>query len=319
MEKYQFIIPNNLRNQRVDKALSALMGDISRSTIQKSIKSNNLYINNQIISDSKTIIKENDVVDITVADPEPQNIRPCDIKFEIIYEDDSLIVINKPAGLSTHPGAGNYDNTLVNGLMHYTNNLSDIAGKIRPGIVHRLDKDTSGLMVVAKNNIIHEKLARKIQDRSLLRRYKALVWGMLNPSSGSIEHNIARDNINRKKMTVTKEGGKHAVTFYSTDQIFLGGKISLVTCKLQTGRTHQIRVHLSHVGHSVVGDQTYGHNSRKIAGLAPPIQEPLTNFKRQALCSYYLAFNHPVTDQFVEFEIDLPEDMQELVRALSTI
>ena len=316
MKKYSFIIPENLNNFRIDKALSNLASEISRSTIQKAIKSSTVLLNNQIISDSSSKVKHNDIIDFTLPENQNTDMVATNIKLEIIFEDNDLIVINKPAGLTVHPGAGNHQNTLANALLYHTNSLSNVGGIERPGIVHRLDKDTSGLMVVAKNNIIHNKLAQQIQSRSLVRKYKALIWGMMKPGSGKIDLNIERNRLDRKKMSVAKIGGKEAITHYTTDKLFLGGKLSLITCKLQTGRTHQIRVHLSHLGHSIVGDQTYGSNNKKISILEPQIQGIFKNFTRQALHSYYLAFNHPANGELIEFEIHIADDILELITIL---
>jgi 23S rRNA pseudouridine1911/1915/1917 synthase len=316
VQETRFTVPLNLSLLRLDKALSTLNTGVSRSSVQKAIKNGHVTLNNVIIKDSSILVKEHDIIELNLPEEAPLNMQATNIALDILYEDEDLMVINKPAGLTVHPGAGNYHDTLANALIYYSNSLSDVGGFTRPGIVHRLDKDTSGLMVVAKNNFAHASLSNQIEKRQLVRNYKALVWGMINPTSGTIETNIGRDRVNRQKMSALKLGGKKAITHYHTERIFLGGLMSLVICKLETGRTHQIRVHLSHVGHSVVGDQAYGQNARKINKLPLEIKEKLVNFKRQALHSYCIAFNHPRTNKFFEFSIDLPHDMKRIVDLL---
>lgn len=316
MKDYSFKLPKSLDNLRLDKALCLLINEISRSVIQKTIKDGYVKVNQVIISDPNTKVKENDIIILRLQDPKLPEMQAANIKLDIIFEDDDLMVINKPAGLTVHPGAGNHNDTLVNALLYYSNSLSDIGGTIRPGIVHRLDKDTSGLMVVAKNNIAHARLANQIEKRHLVRKYKAMVWGVLNPPSGMIQTNIGRSINDRKKMTVLKFSGKNAITYYNTEHVFLSNLISLVECKLETGKTHQIRVHLSHKGHSIVGDQTYGHNSRKINNVPMELQSKLAQFKRQALHSWYISFNHPITAMPMEFKADLPADIKELIELI---
>lgn len=304
------------KNLRLDKALSLMLPEISRSQIQKSIKTDLVRVNNVIISDSSIKVKENDELSITIKETEGTEMLPAAIDIEIVYEDRDLIVVNKPAGLTTHPGAGNHQDTLANALLYHADSLSDAGGSIRPGIVHRLDKDTSGLMVVAKNNLAHASLAEQIQARELTRQYKALVWGVMTPTSGTISGNIGRSRSDRTKMTILKFGGKNATTHYTTKEIYRNGFISLVICTLDTGRTHQIRLHMSHAGHSVLGDQTYGANSRKLVGCPPSIREVLAQLKRQALHSYYIKFTHPTTKKVLEFASVLPCDMQTVIDAL---
>lgn len=316
MKNYNYQIPVNLEGMRLDKALCELCLNVSRSRIQKAIKDCHIKVNMQIINDSATKVKENDIIDVSILESATLEMTSANINLDIMYEDDDLIVINKPVGLTVHPGAGNHQDTLVNALLHHSKSLSNIGGEERPGIVHRLDKDTSGLMVVAKNNDAHVSLSSQIETRSLVRKYKALVWGIINPATGTIKANIGRNKIARQKMSVMKVGGKTALTHYRTEAIFLNGLISLVECTLETGRTHQIRVHLSHIKHSVVGDQTYGNNSRKVQALPQELQESFKNFKHQALHSYYIAFSHPVTSHILEFTADFPEDIKRLIESL---
>lgn len=311
MEEYN--VPNNLDGFRLDKALVSLISKTSRSQVQKSINDFQVQVNGLIISDSNFKVKENDLISVFFKAPDPLTIQEADIKLDIFYEDEDLMVINKAAGMTVHPGSGNHQDTLVNALLHHAKSLSSIGGLERPGIVHRLDKDTSGLMVVAKNNFAHVHLAKQIENRNLVRKYKALVWGIINPQEGVIRNNIGRDRIIRQKMTILKFGGKEAVTHYKTEEIFFDGIISMVKCRLTTGRTHQIRVQLSHLKHSVVGDQTYGKNSKKVSYNFSIVPQKLMDFKRQALHSWYISFSHPVSDKLLEFESPLPQDIVEII------
>ncbi|MDD9335006.1 MAG: RluA family pseudouridine synthase [Rickettsiaceae bacterium] len=311
MEEYN--VPNNLDGFRLDKALVSLISKTSRSQVQKSINDFQVQVNGLIISDSNFKVKENDLISVFFKAPDPLTMQEADIKLDIFYEDEDLMVINKAAGMTVHPGSGNHQDTLVNALLHHAKSLSSIGGLERPGIVHRLDKDTSGLMVVAKNNFAHVHLAKQIESRNLIRKYKALVWGIINPQEGVIRNNIGRDRIIRQKMTILKFGGKEAVTHYKTEEIFFDGIISMVECRLATGRTHQIRVQLSHLKHSVVGDQTYGKNSRKVNSNFSIVPQKLMDFKRQALHSWYISFSHPVSDKLLEFESPLPQDIVEII------
>ncbi|HJD56969.1 MAG TPA: RluA family pseudouridine synthase [Rickettsia endosymbiont of Sericostoma sp. HW-2014] len=311
MEEYN--IPKNLDGFRLDKALVSLISKTSRSQVQKMICDSQVQVNSMIISDSNFKVKENDIISVFFKDPDPLTMQEADIKLDIFYEDEDLIVINKAAGMTVHPGSGNHQDTLVNALLHHAKSLSSIGGLERPGIVHRLDKDTSGLMVVAKNNFAHVHLASQIESRNLVRKYKALVWGIINPQEGVIRNNIGRDRIIRQKMTVLKFGGKEAITHYKTEKIFFNGIISMVECRLATGRTHQIRVQLSHLKHSVVGDQTYGKNSKKLNCNFSIVPQKLMDFKRQALHSWYISFSHPVSGKLLEFESPLPPDITGII------
>ncbi len=314
MTTYKYIIPEHLIGQRLDKALSLLCHESTRSQIQKAIKNKQTILNNKIISNLSSRVKENDVIEINITEEIPENIEPANIPLDIVYEDSDLIVINKNSNMTVHPGAGNHNDTLVNALLYHSKNLSDIGGEIRPGIVHRLDKTTSGLMVVAKNNKSHVDLAAQIESRNLVRMYKALVWGMIKQTDGTIDIPIGRSNSDRKRMTTLKNGGgKPATTHYKVVEIIHGGLFCLVECKLETGRTHQIRVHMSHMGHSIVGDQTYGNNSRKIHGCPENLKEELLKIDHQALHSFYISFDHPVTKKRMEFVQDLPKDYQHLL------
>jgi len=310
------LTPEHLINIRLDKALAEL-ASISRTKAASEIKAGNIQVNNIVHTDVRYKMQQNDEIFLHLEPIVEIDIKATDIPIDIVYEDDDLIVINKQAGLTVHPGAGNHQDTLVNALVHlYGKSLSAIGGEDRPGIVHRLDKDTSGLMVVAKNDITHKKLSEDIAERNVKRIYKALVWGNLNPESGTVTTNIGRSTKDRTRMTVVDyPNGKTATTHYDTIQSF--GYISMVECRLETGRTHQIRIHMSHIGHSVVGDQTYGNNARKINQHYTDLKkETLTKFRRQALHSSRLEFEHPITGELMIFESPLPDDIQTLINAL---
>lgn len=240
--------------------------------------------------------------------PEPEAIL-----LDILYEDDDLLVVNKPAGLVVHPGAGNPKGTLVNALLaHCRTSLSGIGGVKRPGIVHRIDKDTSGILVVAKNDFTHVRLSEQFSEHTIERIYQAFVWGFVKNTAGSVSGNIGRSNINRQKMAIVKQGGKSAVTHYERLTVFGGGIISHIQCILETGRTHQIRVHMASIGHSLVGDSVYG----VIPKNAPPFAK---FFPRQALHAGYLGFTHPRTEEKMSFSAPLPQDMEELLEELENL
>lgn len=318
MTQHNYIIPDFLNKQRIDKALAELCPGTSRSQIQKAIKNRQLMLNDKIVDSISMRVKENDVVIIDLEEEIiNENLIPVNIPLDIVYEDHDLIVINKSSSMTVHPGAGNNNETLVNALLFHSKSLSDIAGNIRPGIVHRLDKNTSGLMVVAKNNRVHVHLANQIESRELIRQYKALIWGVIKPVSGEINLPIGRSTIDRKRMSVLlKGGGKRAVTHYNTTEILQSGLFSMVECKLETGRTHQIRVHLSHSKHSIVGDQTYGNNLRKIQGCPEHLQNALKQMKHQALHSFYISFIHPTSEERIEFFQEIPENFNQLLNLI---
>ncbi len=237
-----------------------------------------------------------------------------------MYDDDDLIVINKLPGVVVHPGAGNYEKTIVNGLLYlYQNNLSSIGGKLRPGIVHRIDKDTSGVIVIAKNDKAHISLSKQFSDHTIKRTYEALVWGSLKPQSGKIREKISRSFKNRQLMAVRKEKGKIAITNYKTIKVFQNNnlpKISLIECKLETGRTHQIRVHMNFKGNSIIGDKSYGKLKKKFKKINPLIENKINNFNRQALHAKSLGFYHPSTMREVFFEAKRPKDFDTLIKSL---
>jgi 23S rRNA pseudouridine1911/1915/1917 synthase len=252
------------------------------------------------------------VVKFQVVDRGPQKVKPEDIPLDIFFEDDHLLVVNKPAGMMVHPASGIYTGTLVNALLHHSQNLSGVGGEQRAGIVHRLDKDTTGLLMVAKTDQAHRRLAEQLAQRTVRREYRAIVWGRFPAKSGSIDSPIGRSRGDRKKMAVRLVEGRKAVTHYRIEEEF--GICSSLALKLETGRTHQIRVHLAHLGHPVLGDPKYGGRTKRLSGLSAPAralgQELLTVIGRQALHAKVLGFTHPETGTFMQFESDLPADME---------
>ena len=241
--------------------------------------------------------------------------------MDILHDDNDIIVINKSPGVVVHPGAGNYEKTIVNGLLFkYENNLSSVGGKLRPGIVHRIDKDTSGVIVVAKNDFAHINLSAQFNNHTIKRVYEALVWGSLKPQSGRINERISRSVKNRQLMSVRKEKGKISITNYKTLKIFKNlnlPKISLIECRLETGRTHQIRVHMNFKGNSILGDKSYGKSRRKFKKIDPMIEKKINNFNRQALHAKSLGFIHPSTKKEIFFEARRPNDLDELIKSLN--
>ena len=285
---------------RLDKFLSENT-DYSRSLIAKMIDNELILVNNMLAKVSYKV-KENDEIEILGDLNVEQNIEPVKMNLDIIFEDEHLMVINKPSGLVVHPGSGNYDNTLVNGLLYYTKNLSDINSNIRPGIVHRLDKDTSGLMVVAKTNKAHELLAEGFKNKTIKREYIALIDGVFKHNKAIIDAPIGRDPKNRQRMTVINENSKDAITNLTVLKRFK--EHTLINLLLETGRTHQIRVHLNYIGYPVHNDPLYGINSKNTTDFA------------QFLHSYKLEFIHPITNEPLQFEIPLPEIMEETIAKL---
>ncbi len=318
MQELHFIVSAELNNIRLDKA-ACVLSELSRARIQNLICQNCVQLNQVIINDQDIKVKQDDSIIISIPPAVKTSISPRNIAFDIVYEDDHVIVINKPPGLTVHPGAGNRDNTLANALVEYCGqNLSEIGGILRPGIVHRLDKDTSGLMVVAKNDLSHASLSAQILERSMRRVYNAVIWGVPTKTKALIETNIARSPNNRTQMRVAREG-KFASTHYELTKILDQKIASIVQCKLGTGRTHQIRVHMSHIGHSIIGDQVYGHNKRKINNyVSPEKQQQLESFTRQALHSAQLSFLHPLDSREMSFQVDFPKDMQDLIKVLDS-
>jgi len=312
---------------RLDRLLAAAWPDLSRSRLQALIKGGHVSLGGKPILDPSA--KPNGPAEIALDEPLPVPAEPAGevIPLDIVYQDGDLIVIEKPAGLVVHPGAGNETGTLVNALLaHCGASLSGIGGVMRPGIVHRLDKDTSGLLVVAKNDLAHHALAQQFADHGrsgpLERAYLAFCWGVPEPRRGTIEGAIARSHANREKMAVVAEDrGRHATTHYAVEEVFgsAGEPLaSLVRCELETGRTHQIRVHLAFVKHPLLGDQIYGGGFKTKAGLLPEdARTALADLRRQALHATLLQFEHPRTGELMRFESGLPRELARLHAALA--
>lgn len=316
------------KNTRLDKFLPSYLPEtVSRAQIQKLIKSGcvsrQITQEDDFFSDTKTItdpsykIREGEIYQIKIPDPKPADPQAEEIELDIVYEDNDLIVINKPAGMTVHPAAGAHEHTLVNALLfHCQDSLSSIGGVKRPGIVHRIDRYTSGLLVVAKNDLAHQKLSEQFSKHSIDRTYYALVYTHPTPLNGTIEGNIARSRFDRKKMALTKTGGKTAVTHYKTLKTF-GSFASLVECRLETGRTHQIRVHMSSIGCNLIGDQVYLKNHKTALKIPAEIRSDILNFPRQALHAASLGFIHPRTGEKLFFTSDFPADFQQLLDKLN--
>ena len=311
-------------NPRLDKFLAAKFNDITRTQIKKIIISKNLSINNKIVSSPSQKVRIGDKISFSISENKNEYIKPEKIKINIVYEDNDLIVLDKPSGIVVHPGAGNKSGTLVNALVyHYNKNLSDLNGIYRPGIVHRIDKETSGLIVVAKNNFSHAKLAKQFSEHSIKRKYLALIWGVLRPLKGKIITLISRSKKNRQLMAVSETSGKKEITNYKTLKVFTNNeipKISLVECVLETGRTHQIRVHLSHKGNGLIGDKKYGkQKKKKFKRINKKVEEVLKSFNRQALHAQSLGFTHPSKNRQIEFGSKLPQDFKKILDILEKL
>jgi 23S rRNA pseudouridine1911/1915/1917 synthase len=320
-ERY-FLIPSNMAGERLDRVLVGLCTDLSRARIQNLIEEQDVLVNN-VPAKSSYRVAEGDEVSMNVPPAFDDTPTPEDIPLDIIFEDDDVVLVNKPAGMVVHPAAGHGAGTLVNAVLyHCGDTLSGINGVKRPGIVHRLDKDTSGLIMVAKNDAAHNALAAQLQDRTLSRRYTALVLGCLMPPVVTITTQMGRHGTNRLKQSVLHRGGREAITHVKSMQCF-AGQFSLVECHLKTGRTHQIRVHMEHIKHPIIGDPLYGPQnnavtaSAKRLGLEDADQQRLINFPRQALHAAFLSFVHPSTGEQMEFHAPLPEDMAELIKTFS--
>lgn len=302
------------KGMRLDKFLRDEFPEMSRSMVQRLIQSGNVGLDDSVITDNDFKVRTDDSFVVTVPPPTEANPQPENIPLEVVYEDEDLIVVNKPAGMTVHPAPGAYSGTLVNALLHHCkDNLSGVGGVKRPGIVHRIDKDTSGLLVVAKSDFAHQKLSEQFVDHSIERTYYAVVYGVPNPLSGKVVGNIARSNFDRKKMALVKVGGKYACTNYKCIKQNSGG-VSLLRCNLETGRTHQIRVHMSSIGCALVGDKVYVKSGKtRIKVLDDTLVQFLNDFPRQALHAATLGFVHPRTKNLVQFESALPDDMQLLI------
>lgn len=309
------VVPEDLAGARLDKALATLLPEMSRTRLKALMQDGLVTKDGTPVTDPSIKVKEGQVFEVQVPEAEEPIPKPENIPLNILFEDNDLIVIDKPAGLVVHPAPGNYSGTLVNALLHHCgDSLSGIGGVKRPGIVHRLDKDTSGVMVVAKNDTSHHRLSKQFAKHSLTRKYKAVVTGTPTPLAGRIETMIARHPVNRKKMAVSDKKGKEAVTHYQVVEVMPW--TSIVECTLETGRTHQVRVHMAHIGHPLIGDPLYSRGRVPKPLKGKPAETALKNFPRQALHAFFLSFTHPVTKEIKTFQSPMPSDMQALVKAL---
>jgi 23S rRNA pseudouridine1911/1915/1917 synthase len=321
MEKnISLIVKSDENNLRVDVFINKREEIISRTRIKNLILKEKLKLNDKTINSPSKKVSTGDKVVLQIPEPTETSLKPYDFKLEIVHEDKDLLVINKPAGIIMHPGAGNYDQTIVNALMHYNKDaLSTIGDELRPGIVHRIDKDTSGLIVIAKNNEVHENLSLQFSKHTIIRVYQLLIWGKLRPSSGKIDTFITRSSKNRQMMEVSNSKGKRAITNYKTLEIFENDKtptLSLVECKLETGRTHQIRVHMTHMGNSIMGDGKYKKKYKKLKNIDTNLENLIYKLDRQFLHAKTLGFIHPRTDEEMTFSSILPQDLENILKLL---
>jgi len=314
------IVAENEQGQRIDIYISNNKKDLSRTRVKNLILSKKLKINGLVVNDPSKKIKTGDDIFLSIPNPKKTSLKPFNYKLDIIFEDKDLIIINKSAGISMHPGAGDYDKTLVNALINYDNkNLSNIGDELRPGIVHRIDKDTSGLVVVAKNNFSHEKLSKQFADHKIKRVYQALIWGKLRPQNGKIDTLIKRSTKNRQLMEVGISKGKRAITNYKTIELFENDKVptlSFIECKLETGRTHQIRVHMSYKGNNILGDKKYKKKFKKIKNIDKNLEKAILSLDRQFLHAEVLGFKHPSSGEEIEFSSKIPKNLENILKKL---
>lgn len=317
-KRYEFVIPDGKQKERLDVFLTNSVENATRSKVQKLIESKNVTVNGKHVKASYLVQPKDKIIATHPIAPRPEKAEAEDIPLDIIYEDDYLLVINKPAGMVAHPAYANYTGTLVNALLHHSDKLSKVNENFRPGIVHRIDKETSGLLVVAKDDWTHAKLAEQFSKHSIEREYWAIAWGIFKERKGEINSNITRSKKDRKKYTHSKTDGKTAVTFYEVIDEF--DFTSLLKLNLKTGRTHQIRVHLASINHHIFGDPVYGGRELIYGSSLPKIKNRLNNLlkimPRQALHAKTLGFIHPKKNKYVRFDSELPEDMKLLITRL---
>lgn len=318
----EYEVPLEAAGQRADKFLSSVCKEFSRSRLQSLISDGHVLLNDAPLKTASFKVSEGEVFCVRVPEPEPSEPDAENIPLDIVYEDDDLVVINKAVGMVVHPGAGNWTGTLVNALLyHCGDSLSGIGGVLRPGIVHRLDKDTSGLMIAAKNDHAHHHLSEQLADRSLTRIYHALVIGVPLPIKGSVDRPIGRHRHNRLKMSVMTNAPKDACTHYKVLEDFNGG-CSLIECRLETGRTHQIRVHMEAIGHPLIGDVLYPVQQTKLksmiknAGYPDDLSVEMIGLKRQMLHAQTISFIHPRHEEVMEFSCELPSDFSNILKKL---
>ena len=319
----KFYVDSKNDRKRLDIFLTGITNQYTRSHLKKLIENRQVKLNNSVVSSPSTKVKYEDEIIIKIINKSDQNIIPKKIKLNIIYEDKNILVINKPKGMVVHPGAGNYKNTLVNALLYkYKKNLSNINGSLRPGIVHRIDKNTSGILVIAKNNLAHANLGKQFSAHTIKRKYLCLSWGVIRPLNVKINTLITRDKKNRQLMTVSELRGKKAITNYKTIKVFNIKnipKISLIECELETGRTHQIRVHLKYKGSCLLGDKEYGKKNIKFKKINNEFFVRLNKLSGQALHAKTLCFEHPITKKWMSFDSDLPGSFKKILNLLENL
>lgn len=318
--KINYIVDVEDKNLRIDIFINKKNIELSRTRIKNLILNSNVMLNGSTLIDPSKKISEGDNISIIIPEPKKLSLKPYKFKLNIIHEDSDLIVIDKPAGIAMHPAPGNYDNTIVNALIDYDkDSLSNIGDELRPGIVHRIDKDTSGLIVVAKNNKTHEELSKQFNEHTITRVYQLLIWGKIRPSKGKINTFIKRSSRNRQMMEASLIKGKKAITNYETLEIFENEKsptLSLIECKLETGRTHQIRVHMNYLGNSILGDTKYKKKYKKIKNIDIKLNNLITNLNRQFLHAKTLGFIHPKTNEEMIFSSILPQELEIILKTL---
>tara|TARA_E500000178_G_scaffold311899_1_gene328180 strand:+ start:18 stop:998 length:981 start_codon:yes stop_codon:yes gene_type:complete len=319
----KFSVDRQNSGKRLDIFLAENIKKYTRSFLKKLIEEKQVKLNNTLLFSPSTKIKFKDQIIVNIIQKNDQNIVPKKIKLDIVFEDEDILVLNKPKGMVVHPGAGNNKDTLVNALLFkYKKNLSNVNGALRPGIVHRIDKETSGLLVVAKNNLAHSNLGVQFSNHTIKRKYLCLSWGVVRPLNGKINTLITRDKKNRQLMTVSDFNGKKAITNYKTIKIFNITdipKISLIECELETGRTHQIRVHLKYKGTSLLGDKQYGKKNNKFKKINNEFYIKLNKLSGQALHAKTLEFIHPRTKKLMSFNSDLPDSFEKILKLLENL
>jgi 23S rRNA pseudouridine1911/1915/1917 synthase len=300
------VVDESFQDERIDKLISNIYEDITRSRVQKLIKAGRVKINDKVVPNNHFQCNEGDIINIDFPEPEKIDIVPESLPLDIIYDDDDIIIVNKSQGMVVHPSAGHFEGTLVNGLMYlYGDSLSGINGKLRPGIVHRIDMDTSGILVVCKNNKAHNFIAELLSRHDINRIYYCICHGIFKDKEGVVDAPIGRSQSDRKKMAINRNNGKNAITHYKVLEE-LKGKYSLVECKLETGRTHQIRVHLTSLGHPLLGDKIYGS-----------LKSDYSNLPGQMLHAGVLGFVHPTSKKYIEFRCPLPELFEQTYKKIS--
>ena len=319
----KFSVDTKNSGKRLDVFLTENIKNYTRSFLKQLIENKHVKLNNNLLVSPSTKIKFKDQIIVHIFQKNNQDIIPKKIKLDIVFEDEDILVLNKPKGMVVHPGAGNNENTLVNALLFkYKKNLSDINGALRPGIIHRIDKETSGLLVIAKNNLAHSNLGDQFSKHTIKRKYLCLSWGVIRPLSGKISTLISRDKKNRQLMTVSDINGKKAITNYKTIKVFNIKnipKISLIECELETGRTHQIRVHLKYKGTSLLGDKQYGKKNIKFKKINNEFFDKLNKLSGQALHAKTLEFTHPVNKKWMSFNSDLPSSFKKILKLLENL